>query len=104
MKKTGRVSAPGSPDRNPADTQAAYGGPADRLDGRGRDPARKERTLHASGLPGAASLARRAHQASAALSRAAHFHPCELPPAREELAAWSKVVLEVVEATEREWL
>jgi hypothetical protein len=49
------------------------------------------------------SVARRAHHAWGALSRAAHFHPYELPPTREELAAWSEVVLEVVEATEREW-
>ena len=53
--------------------------------------------------PGAEPLSRRAHQAWAALSRAAHFHPYELPPTREELAAWSEVVMEVVEATEREW-
>ena len=53
--------------------------------------------------PDAEPLARRAHQAWAALSRAAHFHPYELPPTREELAAWSEVVMEVVEATEREW-
>ena len=37
------------------------------------------------------------------MSRAAHFHPYELPPTREELAAWDEVVMEVVEATEREW-
>ena len=48
-------------------------------------------------------MARRAHQAWAALSRAAHFHPYELPPTREELLAWDEVVMEVVEATEREW-
>lgn len=53
--------------------------------------------------PGAGPLARRAHQACAALSRAAHFHPYDLPPTREELAAWGEVVLEVVDATEREW-
>ena len=53
--------------------------------------------------PGAEPLARRAHQAWAALSRAAHFHPYELPPTREELVAWSEVVMDVVEATEREW-
>jgi hypothetical protein len=53
--------------------------------------------------PSAEPLARRAHQAWAALSRAAHFHPYELPPTREELAAWSEVVMEVVEATERGW-
>ena len=33
------------------------------------------------------SIARRAHQAWTALSRAAHFHPYELPPTREELLA-----------------
>lgn len=53
--------------------------------------------------PGSETLARRAHQAWAALSRAAHFHPYELPPTREELAAWSEVVTEVIDATEREW-
>ncbi len=47
--------------------------------------------------------ARRAHQAWAALSRAAHFHPYELPPTRDELVAWDEVVMEIVEATEREW-
>jgi hypothetical protein len=34
---------------------------------------------------------------------AAHFHPYELPPTREELAAWGEVVMGVVEATEPEW-
>jgi hypothetical protein len=48
-------------------------------------------------------MARRAYQAWAALSRAAHFHPYELPPTREELLAWDEVVMEVVEATEKEW-
>ena len=48
-------------------------------------------------------IAHRAHQAWAALSRAAHFHPYELPPTREELLAWDEVVAEVVEATEAAW-
>ena len=48
-------------------------------------------------------VARRAHQAWTALSRAAHFHPYELPPTREELLAWQEVVLELLDATERAW-
>jgi hypothetical protein len=48
-------------------------------------------------------IARRAYQTWGALSRAAHFHPYELPPTREELVAWTEVVMEVVESTEREW-
>ena len=59
--------------------------------------------LRASSGSSAGDIARRAHQAWAALSRAAHFHPYELPPTREELAAWDEVVMEVVEATEKEW-
>ena len=55
-----------------------------------------------SGLP-AEDVARRAHQAWAALSRAAHFHPYDLPPTREELLAWDEVVSEVIEATEKGW-
>ena len=47
--------------------------------------------------------ARRAHQAWAALSRAAHFHPYELLPTHEELLAWDEVVMNVIEATEKEW-
>jgi hypothetical protein len=49
------------------------------------------------------SVARRAHQAWTALSRAAHFHPYELPPTREELLAWHEVVMGVIEATEMGW-
>jgi hypothetical protein len=52
---------------------------------------------------GDAGVARRAHQAWTALSRAAHFHPYELPPTREELLAWHEVVLEAIEATETRW-
>lgn len=48
-------------------------------------------------------VARRAHLAWTALSRAAHFHPYELPPTLEELLAWHEVAAEVVEATEKEW-
>ena len=44
-----------------------------------------------------------AHQAWAALSRAAHFHPYELVPTREELLAWDEVLMEIVEVTESEW-
>lgn len=46
-------------------------------------------------------LARRAHQAWAALSRACHHHPYDLSPTREELLAWCDAVSEVVERTER---
>jgi hypothetical protein len=49
------------------------------------------------------SIARRAHQVWAALSRAAHFHPYELPPTREELLRWHDSVLELVDATEQAW-
>jgi hypothetical protein len=49
------------------------------------------------------TLARRAGQVWAALSRAAHFHPYELPPTREELDAWCEAVLEVLDKTERAW-
>jgi len=55
-----------------------------------------------SGSKGA-DVARRAHQAWAALSSAPHFHPYELVPTREELLAWDEVVMEVVEVTEKEW-
>jgi len=46
-------------------------------------------------------LARRAHLAWTALSRACHHHPYDLPPTREELLAWCDTVGEVVERTER---
>lgn len=49
-------------------------------------------------------VGRRAHQVWTALSRAAHFHPYELPPTREELEAWLAGVAAVVERTERAWL
>lgn len=48
-------------------------------------------------------LARRAHQAWSALSRASHHHPYELTPTREELVGWFDTVREVVEATEAAW-
>jgi hypothetical protein len=51
----------------------------------------------------AAAVARCTHQEWAALSRAAHFHPYERLPTRQELLAWDEVVMEVVEATEKEW-
>ena len=44
---------------------------------------------------------RRVHHVWAALSRAAHFNPNELPPTREELDAWLAGVQEVVARTER---
>jgi hypothetical protein len=49
------------------------------------------------------AVARRAHHVWAALSRAAHFHPYELPPTQEELRAWDAVVMEVIDATENAW-
>jgi hypothetical protein len=49
------------------------------------------------------SLARRAGQTWAALSRAAHFHPYELPPTRDELRGWCDTVAELVNKTERHW-
>lgn len=49
------------------------------------------------------SLARRAYHVWTALSRAAHFHPYELPPTREELMGWQEAVVEVIDATERGW-
>jgi hypothetical protein len=48
-------------------------------------------------------VARRAHHAWTALSRAAHFHPYELPPTREELVAWHEVVMQLIDATEAGW-
>lgn len=48
-------------------------------------------------------IARRGHEAWAALSRAAHFHPYELPPTREELASWHGIVLELIDVTEAAW-
>ncbi len=48
-------------------------------------------------------VARRAHLAWTALSRAAHFHPYELPPTREELLAWHASALELLDATEQAW-
>jgi hypothetical protein len=48
-------------------------------------------------------LARRAHQAWSALSRASHHHPYELTPTRDELNGWFDTVLEVVDATEATW-
>jgi hypothetical protein len=49
------------------------------------------------------ALARRAGQAWAALSRAAHFHPYELGPTREELNGWCDTIGELVRMTERAW-
>ena len=48
-------------------------------------------------------VARRAHLAWTALSRAAHFHPYELPPTREELLGWHDTVLNLLEITEPGW-
>lgn len=48
-------------------------------------------------------VAKRAHQTWTALSRAAHFHPYELPPTHEELRVWLEVITEFVEATEEAW-
>jgi hypothetical protein len=45
-------------------------------------------------------FARRANQVWTSLSRAAHFHPYELPPTIEELTAWFQAVSEVIEKTE----
>jgi hypothetical protein len=49
-------------------------------------------------------VARRAHHVWTALSRAAHFHPYELPPTREELLVWRDVVMETIVATESAWM
>jgi hypothetical protein len=48
-------------------------------------------------------IARRGHQAWTALSRAAHFHPYELPPTRAELLTWHDTVIELLDETERAW-
>lgn len=48
-------------------------------------------------------LAGRANQVWAALSRAAHFHPYELPPTRDELLMWFGTVQEVLDGTEPAW-
>jgi hypothetical protein len=52
---------------------------------------------------GDSALSGRANQVWAALSRAAHFHPYELPPTREELVQWFDTVREVLDGTERAW-
>lgn len=49
------------------------------------------------------AFARRANQVWTSLSRAAHFHPYELPPTIEELTAWFQAVSEVIEKTEESW-
>lgn len=49
------------------------------------------------------SAASRTHQTWTAFSRAAHFHPYELPPTHEELAAWHDSVMEVIDVTEARW-
>jgi hypothetical protein len=48
-------------------------------------------------------LAGRANQVWAAMSRAAHFHPYELPPTRDELLLWFDTVSEVLDGTEPAW-
>jgi hypothetical protein len=48
-------------------------------------------------------FARSANQVWTSLSRAAHFHPYELPPTIEELTAWFQAVSEVNEKTEESW-
>lgn len=48
-------------------------------------------------------LAGQASQAWGALSRAAHFHPYELPPTREELVGWCDTIAKVLEKTESKW-
>jgi hypothetical protein len=48
-------------------------------------------------------IARRAHGAWGALSRACHYHAYELAPTREELLAWCEDVEVIIERTEREW-
>ena len=50
-----------------------------------------------------ADVARDAHQAWTALSRACHHHAYELPPTAEELAGWQAAVNRVLVATERTW-
>jgi hypothetical protein len=47
------------------------------------------------------ALARRASQAWSELSGAAHVHPYELPPTREEIVGWIERVRDVVDVTER---
>jgi hypothetical protein len=49
------------------------------------------------------SLAQRGNLVWAALSRASHHHPYDLPPTHEELVGWCDTVLEIVERTERAW-
>lgn len=48
-------------------------------------------------------MAGRANQVWSALSRAAHFHPYELSPTRDELLLWLDTVQEVVDGTESAW-
>lgn len=44
-----------------------------------------------------------AHNVWAALSKACHHHPYELPPTAAELENWQELVSRVVEATEQTW-
>ena len=48
-------------------------------------------------------FARRANLVWTSLSRAAHFHPYELPPTHEELVTWFECVAEVLDKTEAAW-
>jgi hypothetical protein len=48
-------------------------------------------------------LARRASQVWSELSAAAHVHPYELPPTRDELLRWMEAVTELVDITEKGW-
>lgn len=48
-------------------------------------------------------LARRAGHVWASLSRAAHFHPYELPPTQDELRGWCDTIGELVVKTEKAW-
>ncbi|MBA3885552.1 MAG: hypothetical protein H0X67_07440 [Acidobacteria bacterium] len=48
-------------------------------------------------------LARRGALVWTALSRAAHFHPYELPPTHQELSGWCDTVGELLDVTERGW-
>ena len=52
---------------------------------------------------GGDEVARRAHGAWGALSRACHYHAYELAPTSEELRGWCEDVEVVIERTEREW-
>jgi hypothetical protein len=67
------------------------------------DASMRAQLLCLEAMFGDKDVARRAHAAWGALSRACHHHAYELAPTSEELLAWCEDVEAVIERTEREW-